>query len=347
MIMEYRPLGRTGMEVSAICLGTMTWGQQNTEDEAHAQLDYALDQGINFIDTAEMYPVPPRAETQGRTEAYIGSWIAARKNRDKFFLATKVAGAGRMNHIREYEMRLDRRNIEAAINASLKRLQTDYVDLYQLHWPDRRTNMFGRRDYRHSVDPNEVPIEETLIVLQDLVKAGKVRAIGVSNESPWGVMEYLRKSETRDLPRIASIQNAYNLLNRHYEIGLAEISMREEVGLLAYSPLAMGILSGKYLGGAKPEGARLTLFDRFTRYDHPAVDGLTRRYVELAKQHGLDPGQMALAYVTRQPFVTSNIIGATSMEQLKTDIDSINLELSDEVIDGISEIHQSHANPAS
>ncbi|MEN3951960.1 NADP(H)-dependent aldo-keto reductase [Iodidimonas sp. SYSU 1G8] len=344
--MEYRRLGRTDLTVSAICLGTMTWGQQNTEAEAHEQLDYALGEGINFIDTAEMYPVPPRPETQGRTEAYIGSWIASRKNRDRFVLATKVSGAGRMNHIRDGNIRLDRKNIEAAVDASLKRLQTDYIDLYQFHWPDRKTNHFGTLGYVHKDDPDTIPVAETLAVMQDIIRTGKVRHIGVSNETAWGLLDYVRQSETKGLPRIATIQNPYNFLNRLFEIALAEISHREEIGLLAYSPLAMGILSGKYLGGAKPEGARRTLFDRFTRYDPPAIDGLAARYVKLARDHGLDPSQMALAFVTSRPFVASNLIGATSMEQLKTDIASKDVTLSEDVLKGIEEIHNSHANPA-
>ena len=344
--MEYRRLGRTDLSVSAICLGTMTWGQQNTEAEAHEQLDYALDQGINFIDTAEMYPVPPKAETQGRTEAYIGTWIAARKNRDQFILATKVAGAGRMGHIRGGHTRLDRQNIEQAVDDSLKRLQTDYIDLYQFHWPDRPVNSFGRREYKHKEDPETVPIAESLRVVADLIKDGKIRHIGVSNETPWGLLDFVRAAESEGLPRIVSIQNPYNFLNRQFEVGLSEIAIREDIGLLAYSPLAMGILSGKYLGGARPEGSRLALFDRFTRYNHPSVETSTQRYVDLAARHGLDPSQMALAFVTAQDFVTSNIIGATTMEQLKIDIGSKDVSLSEDVINGIDDIHNAHANPA-
>ena len=345
--MEQRRLGRTDLSVSAICLGTMTWGQQNTEVEAHEQLDYALDQGINFIDTAEMYPVPPKGETQGRTEAYIGTWIAARKNRDKFILATKVAGAGRMGHIRDGNTRLDRKNIEQAVEDSLKRLQTDYIDLYQFHWPDRPVNSFGRREYVHKEDPETVPIAESLRVIADLIKAGKIRHVGVSNETPWGLLDFVRAAESEGLPRIVSIQNPYSFLNRQFEVGLSEIAIREDIGLLAYSPLAMGILSGKYLGGARPEGSRLALFDRFNRYNHPSVETSTQRYVDLAAEHGLDPSQMALAFVTAQDFVTSNIIGATTMEQLKIDIGSKDVTLSEEVLKSIADIHESHANPAS
>ncbi|WP_298723148.1 NADP(H)-dependent aldo-keto reductase [uncultured Ferrovibrio sp.] len=351
--MEFRRLGRTDIQVSLICLGTMTWGEQNSEAEAHAQLDYALDRGINFIDTAEMYPVPPRAETAGRTETYIGTWLKARKNRDKVVLATKVAGRGggprgsfgwlRGDGVEATD--LSARQIRYAVEASLKKLQTDYIDLYQTHWPDRSTNNFGQASYVHR-EEEAVAIAETVETLAALVKEGKIRAYGVSNETPWGVMEHLRVAENNGLPRLASIQNPYNLLNRWYEVGLAEFAHREDVGLLAYSPLAMGVLSGKYLGGARPAGARLTLFTRFTRYSNPQVERATERYVALAQQHGLDPAQMALAYVNTRPFVTSNIIGATSMQQLKTDIDSIQVKLTQEVIDGIEAIHRDQPNPS-
>ena len=351
--MEFRRLGRTDLSVSLICLGTMTWGQQNTEAEAHAQLDYALERGINFIDTAEMYPVPPQAETAGRTETYIGTWLKARKNRDKVILATKVAGRGYPSRgsfewLREKgteATELSPKQIRHAVEASLRKLQTDYIDLYQTHWPDRSTNNFGKAEYSH-VEEATNPIEDILGAVQELVKEGKIRAFGLSNESPWGVMRHLHLAETRGLPRVASIQNPYNLLNRWYESGLAEITHREDVGLLAYSPLAMGVLAGKYLGGARPPGARLTLFTRFTRYSNPQVDRAAERYVALAQKYGLDPAQMALAYVNTRPFVTANIIGATSLAQLKTDIDSVNIELSQEVIDGIEAIHRDQPNPA-
>ncbi|TDI59625.1 MAG: NADP(H)-dependent aldo-keto reductase [Alphaproteobacteria bacterium] len=344
--MEYRRLGRTDIDVSVICLGTMTWGQQNTEAEAHEQLDYALDHEVNFIDTAEMYPVPPMPDTQGRTESYIGSWIADRKNRDKFILATKVAGAGFIQHIRGGKNRLDKKNIFEAVEDSLQRLQTDYIDLYQLHWPDRPTNQFGATGYIHKEDPDTIPIAETLDVLQELIKLGKVRHVGVSNETPWGMLDFVRQSEAKDLPRIASIQNPYNFFNRHFESNLGETAIKEDIGLLAYSPLAMGILSGKYLNGAKPKGSRLALFDRFNRYEHPAVEEGAQAYVDLAAEHGLDPSQMALAFVIAQPFVTSNIIGATKMDQLQIDIGSADVTLSEEVLKGIDAIHQRHANPA-
>ena len=344
--MKYRRLGRTDLDVSVICLGTMTWGEQNTEAQAHEQLDYALDQGINFIDTAEMYPVPPQPSTQGRTEAYIGTWLKARGNRDKVLLATKVAGRdGPGTHLRKPTTILNKAQINEAIDGSLKRLNTDYVDLYQVHWPERITNHFGRAGYIHVEQQDLTPIEETLDALAGLVKAGKVRHLGVSNESPWGVMRYLEAADRLGLPHIVSIQNSYNLLNRIFEVGLAEIAHRESVELLAYSPLAMGLLSGKYFGGAKPEGARLTLYSRFVRYSTPGAQAAADAYVTLARQHGLDPAQMALAYVTGRSFVGANIIGATTMEQLKADIGSVDVELSEEVVAEIEKIHRSNPNP--
>jgi len=344
--MQHAPLGRTGLSVSRICLGTMTWGQQNTEAEAHAQLDLAIGRGVNFIDTAEMYPVPPSGETQGRTEAYIGSWLAARGGRDRIVLASKVSGPSRgMSHIRNGESRLNRPNIRAALEASLRRLRTDYLDLYQVHWPDRETTTFGKTVYEHRVDPAEVPIVETLEVLDELVREGKVRAVGISNETPWGTMRYLAEAKTRGLTRIASIQNAYSLVNRVFEAGLAEIALREDVGLLAYSPLGGGTLSGKYLGGARPSGARMTLFTRFTRYDSPQGKQAIERYVLLARAHGLDPSQMALAFVNTRPFLTSTIIGATSMAQLEADLGSVDLTLPDEVLTAIEAIHADCPSP--
>jgi len=344
--MRYRRLGSTDIQVSALCLGTMTFGEQNTAAEAHAQLDRALEAGINFIDTAEIYPVPPRAETQGRTEAYIGSWLSRRGGRKRLVLASKVAGPGDwISYLRGGKARLDRPNIEAALHASLKRLGTDYLDLYQLHWPDRPTNFFGKLGYQHPGEDYSVPIEETLGVLQDLVVAGKVRHIGVSNETPWGVMRYLHRAEQRGLPRIRSIQNPYSLLNRSFEIGLAEIAHREACGLLAYSPLAFGVLSGKYLDGARPAGARLTLFERFDRYSSALAERTTRAYVELAREHGVDPAQMALAWVTTRPFVTSNIIGATSLQQLDSNLASLELRLTPALVEGIEAIHLRQPNP--
>ncbi len=345
--MIYRPLGRTGIEVSALCLGTMTFGEQNSEAQAHAQLDRAVAAGINFIDTAEMYPVPPRAQTQGRTESYIGSWLAARGGRDRVVLATKVSGAADwITWLRGGGHRLDRRNIEAALEDSLRRLRTDYVDLYQLHWPDRETNFFGKLGYAPPKEDHGVPLEETLEVLSDLVRAGKVRAIGVSNETPWGLMRFLALSQQRGLPRMATIQNPYSLLNRSFEIGLAEVSIREECGLLAYSPLAFGVLSGKYLDGRRPPGARLTLYERFNRYSNPESERATTEYVALARRHGLDPAQMALAWVSSRPFTTSTIIGATSLEQLESNIGSTAVCLNDDLVVEIEAIHQRQPNPA-
>jgi aryl-alcohol dehydrogenase-like predicted oxidoreductase len=345
--MEYRKLGRTDIEVSELCLGTMTWGEQNTEAEAHAQLDAALAAGVNFIDTAELYPVPPVAETYTLTEQYLGNWLQRRGHRDDLVLATKVASRSDwLPHIRSGRACLDRANIEAALHGSLQRLQTDYIDLYQLHWPDRHTNFFGELGYRHQADEVTVPIEETLRVLADQVAAGKVRYIGLSNETPWGVMEFLRLAEQYDLPRVVSVQNPYSLLNRSFEVGLAEVAHREDCGLLAYSPLAFGVLSGKYLHGAQPAGARLTLFERFSRYSNPQAEQATAAYVGLAREHGLDPAQMALAYVTSRPFLTSNIIGATTMAQLESNLASIQVELSDEVLEGIEAIHRQYPNPA-
>ncbi|MGM0703179.1 MAG: NADP(H)-dependent aldo-keto reductase [Pseudomonadota bacterium] len=341
--MQTRPLGNTGIEVSRLCLGTMTFGEQNSESEAHEQLDRAVAFGINFIDTAEMYPVPPRPETQGRTEAYIGSWLKTRTSRDDVIIATKAAGPG-LDHIRGGP-RLTRKQLHQAIDDSLARLQTDYVDLYQLHWPDRRSNFFGRLGYVHDEEEDATPLEETLSALKELVDAGKVRAIGLSNETPWGVMRCLQLADSLGVPRVASVQNPYNLLNRSFEVGLAEIAHREGVGLLAYSPLGFGVLSGKYLDGARPSNARLTLFERFQRYTGPQAEEATRAYVAIAREHGLDPAQMALAFVNSRPFLTSNIIGATNMEQLESNLESEFLKLDDDVLEAIEDVHARLSNP--
>ena len=345
--MEYRQLGNTELNVSLLCLGTMTFGEQNSEDEAHAQLNHAMAAGINFIDTAELYPVPPRGETQGATERFIGSWFRKNGCRDKVILATKVTGASDwLPHLRNGRACLDRKNIQTALDKSLQRLQTDYIDLYQLHWPDRNCNFFGKLGYEQNTnDAQATPILETLQALTDQVRAGKIRHIGVSNETPWGVMQYLQLAQQYDLPRIVSIQNPYSLLNRSFEIGLAEIAHREQCGLLAYSPLAFGTLSGKYLDGNRPADARLTLFERFDRYSNPAGIAATREYVELARSHGLDPAQMALAWVNSRPFLTSNIIGATTLEQLECNLGSIDVKLSDEVVAAVEAIHAEHSNP--
>ncbi|OEJ64065.1 NADP(H)-dependent aldo-keto reductase [Magnetovibrio blakemorei] len=350
--MIYNRLGRTDLQVSRMCLGSMTWGRQNSQDEAFAQMDYALDQGINFIDTAELYAVPPSAETYGASEKIIGAWFKARGRRDKVILASKVSCknvSGQnppVDYMREGDMKLDRANMIAAVDASLQRLQTDYIDLYQVHWPERRSNFFGKLGYESGAEAPSTPIEETLEVLTDLVKAGKIRAVGVSNETPWGVMKYLQAADKAGLARIASVQNPYSLLNRTYEVGLAEVSQREDCGLLAYSPLAFGVLSGKYLGGERPEGARLTLFSYFTRYVNDLAAQATARYVQVARDFALDPAQMALAFINQQAFLTANIIGATTMDQLKSNVASGSLTLSDEVLQAIGKIHRDLPNPA-
>ncbi|RRV05279.1 NADP(H)-dependent aldo-keto reductase [Pseudomonas sp. v388] len=344
--MQFRSLGRTDVSVSAISLGTMTWGEQNTQEQAFEQIRMAKEAGVNFLDTAEMYPVPPRGETYTKTESIIGEYFKKYRDRADWVLASKVAGPGRMEHIRDGNPRLDRKNITAALDASLARLNTDYLDLYQLHWPDRKTNFFGVLGYTHDADDVSVEIEETLEVLNDLVKAGKIRHFGLSNETPWGTHRFLHLADVHGLPRAVSIQNPYNLLNRSFEIGLAEMAIREQIGLLAYSPLAFGVLSGKYENGARPADGRLTLFERFQRYNNPQAVSATEKYVALAREHGLDPSQMALAYVTSRPFVTSNIIGATNLTQLAINLESIDLVLSDEVIAGIEAIHAQQPNPA-
>jgi aryl-alcohol dehydrogenase-like predicted oxidoreductase len=348
--MEYRKLGGTDLDVSVIGLGSMTWGEQNSEDDAHRQLDIALERGVNFIDAAEMYPVPPKPETQGLTERYIGTWLASRENRDRVVLATKIAGPARQphqpRHIRGEGNQLDRKNLTQALHDSLTRLRTDYVDLYQVHWPDRSTVTFGRSAYPWIDDPYTVPIEETLEVLGEFVKAGKVRHVGVSNETPWGVSQYLRAAERLGLPKIASIQNPYSLLNRTFENGLSEFSHLDGVGLLAYSPLAFGWLSGKYEGGARPQGARITLYERFVRYSNPQAVKATSEYVALAKRHGLSPTQLALAFVNTRPFTTSTLIGATTIAQLEENIASIDVKLDEAVLQEINALHEAQPNPA-
>jgi aryl-alcohol dehydrogenase-like predicted oxidoreductase len=349
--MQYRRLGRTDLKVSVICLGTMTWGQQNSEAEGHEQMDYALDQGVNFFDTAELYSIPPKAETQGSTERIIGSWFKARANRDKVILASKVVGRSANTWFRDDggPTRVTRKQIFEAVDKSLKRLQTDYIDLYQLHFPERampwgsNPTRFSKAAYEPPED--ETPIAEQLDAFGEIVKAGKIRHLGLSNESAWGTMSFLAESTVADRPRVQSIQNAYSLLNRTFETALAEVAMREHVGLLAYSPLAQGYLTGKYLGGARPAGARTTLFDRAQRYQTPGSENAIARYVALAREAGLDPAQMALAFVNSRPFVTANIIGATTMEQLKTDIGSIGIALSSELEAKIDAIHQEVGNP--
>ena len=341
--MKYKKLGNTDLDVSIICLGTMSYGEQNNEAEAHEQLDYSLSQGINFIDTAEMYAIPPRKETCGKTEEIIGSWVNKYKNRDKYYIATKVAGPG-MDYVRGGS-RLTKKQIIKAAETSLKRLQTEYIDLYQVHWPERKSNYFGRLGYEYSNDTG-VDIEETYSAMDQLVKDGKIRYIGISNETPWGVHEYLRISKDLNYDKIVSVQNPYSLVNRIYEVGLAEITQHEKVGLLAYSPLGFGVLTGKYLQST-PNDSRLGLYgDWFTRYSNEATKIATSKYVDIAKKHSMSPTQLALAFVNTRFFVTSNIIGATKIEQLKENIDTFNIKLSDEIIEEINEVHDANPNPA-
>jgi aryl-alcohol dehydrogenase-like predicted oxidoreductase len=346
--MKYKKILGTDIDISIICLGTMNWGQQNTEQDAHDQLDYATAQGVNFIDTAEIYPIPPDPEKQGRTESYLGSWLKKSGRRNDLTIASKVSPSGviRTRPFTGDHPRLDRANILAAIDGSLTRLNTDHVDLYQVHWPERRTNFFGARGVESIADDDSVPIEETLDALAEVVRSGKARYIGVSNETPWGVMEYLRLAKEKNLPRIITIQNQYSLTNRTFEIGLSEICLREGIGLLPYSPLAMGVLSGKYLNGAKPAGARFTIQERNSqRYNPPHAQDAVRKYVELAKANDLDPATLALAFVNGRSFVNANIIGATSVEQLKVDIASADVELSKEILDEIAKIYTEHPDP--
>lgn len=343
--METRSLGNTQLQVSKLCLGTMTWGEQNTEAQAHEQMDYALANGINFFDVAEMYPVPPRPDTQGATERYIGSWFQKSGNRDKVILATKVAGpADWLLHVRGGPQ-LTREHIVQAVESSLDRLKTDYIDLYQVHWPARKTNFFGQLGYQHQDDADATPLEETLAALNELIQQGKIRHYGLSNETAWGAMKVVQIADANGWPRPVSIQNPYNLLNRSYEVGLAEVSHRENMGLLAYSPLAFGVLSGKYLNDQKPDNARLTLFDRFTRYLGEQAESATQDYCDLAAELGMSPAVMAQAFVTERSFVTSNIIGATTMAQLQENIDSAQVILDSEALAKIDAIHARISNP--
>jgi aryl-alcohol dehydrogenase-like predicted oxidoreductase len=344
--MEFRKLGPDGPDVSLIGLGTMTWGEQNTAQEAFAQLDAAVAAGVNLIDVAEMYPVPPRAETQGRTEAIVGEWIQRRGHHDDVLIATKVAGGADWLPWIRGGPKLDGASVKQACEDSLRRLQVDCIDLYQVHWPDRKTNFFGQLGYTQTDVDHGTPIAETLHALAELQQAGKIKHIGISNETPWGLSTYLALAEKNAWPRVVSVQNPYNLLNRSYEVGLAEFAPREGVGLLAYSPLAFGVLSGKYLQGARPAGARLSLFQRFARYTNPEAEAATQAYVALATEHGLSPAQMALAFVNAQPFVSSNLIGATSMTQLEENLGVIEQRLSPELRGAIEAIHKRHPNPA-
>ncbi|AUP79830.1 NADP(H)-dependent aldo-keto reductase [Flavivirga eckloniae] len=344
--MKYTTLPKTDIKVSKICLGSMTWGNQNTEAEGHEQLDYALDRGVNFIDTAELYPVPATAETSGRTSEIIGNWLQKTGNRSKVILASKIAGPGDYTaHIRKTGFSPDA--IREAIDLELKRLQTDYIDLYQLHWPERQTNFFGQRDYKHNPkDAWNDNFNEILNALDEQIKAGKIRHVGVSNEKAWGAMRYLEESKTHNLPRMITIQNSYSLLNRTFEGDLAEVSIREGLGLLVYSPMAFGVLSGKYIKGTAADNARLKLFPRFDRYSGENATEATKRYLQIAENHNMTLAQMSLAFVNQQPFVTSNIIGATNLEQLKENIDSADITLSDAVLDEINAVHADIPNPA-
>ena len=344
--MKYNKIPHTEIKVSKICLGTMTWGNQNSEKEAFEQLDLSVERGVNFIDTAELYPVPAEAKTSGRTSEIIGKWLRKKKNRDKLIIATKIAGPGDYTkHIRTCGF--SPKSIEDAINKSLKRLQTDYIDLYQLHWPERSTNFFGIRDYKHNYkDKWNDNFNEILNSLDGFVKQGKIRNIGISNEKSWGAMRYIEESNKRNLPRVVTIQNAYSLLNRPFEGDLAEISIREGLGLLAYSPLGFGVLTGKYIKGTASDNARLKLFPRFSRYSSTEATNATKEYLKIALDNQLSLTQMSLAFVNQQPFVTSNIIGATNLKQLEENISSIEVNLSEEVLSKINEVHSKIPNPS-
>ena len=344
--MNYKKLGNTDVNVSTICLGTMTWGEQNSQEEGFEQMDYALDQGINFFDAAEMYPSPCRKETYGKTEKVIGNWLSKRKNRDKIILASKISGPG-MSYIRGGGPQFSKENFSLAIENSLKRLKTDYIDLYQLHWPERKTNFFGKLGYEHKDSSNEWNnFESILINLEKFIKQGKIRYIGLSNETPWGLSKFLEVSKLKSLPKMMSVQNAYNLLCRTYEIGIAEISIREESGLLAYSPLAGGFLTGKYQNNNLPENSRQKLFGNYyTRYNKPHASLVIEKYFNIAKKFGLDFAQMSIKFCEIQPFMTSVIIGATTMEQLKINIESVNVNLSVENITEINKIQKIYPNP--
>ncbi|OBX21808.1 MULTISPECIES: aldo/keto reductase [Bizionia] len=344
--MKYTTLPQTDIKVSKLCLGTMTWGNQNTQAEGHEQMDYALDQGINFFDTAELYPVPAEQSTYAETERIIGNWFQKTGNRDKIVLASKIAGPGDYTaHIRTNGFSPEA--LVDGVNQSLKRLQTDYIDLYQLHWPERQTNTFGIRDYKHHLEDQwQDNFNEILHTLQGLIKSGKIRHAGISNEKAWGTMRFLEESKKHNLPRMITIQNAYSLLNRVFEGDMAEIAIRENIGLLAYSPMAFGVLSGKYIKNQAADNARLKLFPRFARYSSAQATEATKCYLKIAEDNQISLAQMSLAFVTQQPFITSNIIGATNMDQLKENIESINLELNDTLLASIKAVHEIFPNPA-
>ena len=343
--MNYKKLGNTDLDVSTICLGTMTWGEQNTQEEGFEQMDYALDQGVNFWDTAELYAIPPKKKTYGKTEEIIGNWFKKTKKRTEVILATKVAGPG-LNWIRGGGNQYGEKNLNEAVNESLKRLKTDYIDLYQLHWPERKSNFFGRLGYQHKDENDWNKFEDILNSLNKIIESGKIRYIGLSNETAWGLSKFLEISKLKNLPQMMSVQNPYSLLNRTYEIGLAEISVREQSGLLAYSPLAFGYLTGKYRNGELPKKSRMKLFgDQFNRYKTKNGRLAIEKYYEIANKHGLDFAQMSLKFCEVQPFVTSVIIGATKMDQLKTDIESVSINLTEDVINEINEVQKIFPNP--
>ena len=345
--MKFKKLSKTDIDVSLICLGTMTWGEQNSQEEAFEQMNYSVENGINFFDTAELYAVPPKAETYSKTETMIGNWFQEKKNRDQIILATKISGPG-LTWIRGGGMQYNQESISKAIEGSLKRLQTDYIDLYQLHWPERTTNFFSKLGYRHDQKEEEWnSFESILTILKKFVEQGKIRHIGLSNETPYGLTKYLNLSEALNLPRVVSVQNPYSLVNRTYEVGMAEISIRDQAGLLAYSPLGFGVLSGKYLNDQMPEGSRLKLFgNSFPRYQGTRTSKAVQEYFHIAKKHNLSLTQMSLAFVNQQEFVTSNIIGATTIDQLKENIDSVNIVLDQEVFKEINAVHHENPNPA-
>lgn len=345
--MIYSKIPHTDIEVSKICLGTMTWGNQNTEEEGHQQLDFAVDSGVNFIDTAELYPVPAHPDRYAHTEIIIGKWLEKNKNRDQLVLGSKIAGNGDYSKFIR-TTGFSRESIINAVEGSLERLQTDYLDLYQLHWPERSTNYFGQRGYKHDItDHWQDNIHQVLETLRGLIREGKIRHVGISNETPWGTMRFLEESKVHaSLPRVCTIQNPYNLLNRLFDNGLSEISIREHIGLLAYSPMGFGVLSGKYLGGKSPKNARVTLFPNYNRYSGKIPMAATQRYFDLASEYNMSLAQMSLAFVNTRPFVVSNIIGATNLEQLKENIDSINVDMTDELLAEINNIHNEIPNPA-
>ena len=343
--MNYKKLGNTDIDVSTICLGTMTWGEQNTQGEGFEQMDYALSQGVNFWDTAELYAIPPKESTYGKTEEVIGNWFEKTKKRSEVVLATKVAGPG-LDWIRGGGNQYDEKNLNDAVNGSLKRLKTDYIDLYQLHWPERKSNFFGRLGYQHKVENDWNQFEDILNSFDKIIKSGKIRYVGLSNETAWGLSKFLEISKLNNLPRMMSVQNPYSLLNRSYEIGLAEVSIREKSGLLAYSPLAFGYLTGKYLNGKLPKNSRMKMFgNQFVRYKTDNGQLAVVKYNQIANKYGLNFAQMSLKFCELQPFMTSVIIGATTMDQLKTDIESVNINLSEEVINEINEVQKIYPNP--